>query len=229
MKDLKIQLLDGRATPREFLRAQPEQPWAVPWWAGRGLSKAWNAKRWPQERCVGWFAAQPWRGVWITRVGIHGVVLCPLVIPVCPFNPGNSEPMDCWELPCGGHPVQPGEPNALIIHPWPCSSCRKSSLLSKERNLYTFSSHKRVILNDQNKMAEVMCYVGLEEAGFSCDKPKARGALLARLCLPGWEVGDLIYRKTQGWDYLGLIHPLGFETAAKAIKPVTIAFVLMHR
>lgn len=74
-----------------------------------------------------------------------------------------------------------------------------------------------------------MCYLKLEEAGFSCDKPKAGGALLARLCLPGLEAGDLIYKRTQGWDYLRIIHPLGFETAAKAIKPVTIAFILMHR
>lgn len=153
-----------------------------------------------------------------SRVVIHGVVLCRargwIWSSLCaPSSPGHSEPVNCWDLPCEGHRVQPGVPKALIIHHWPprmalsllhrcstlhCAPAGEICLLSKEINLYTFSSHKLMIPSDQNKMTWAVCYLKLEEAGLGCDKPKAGGALLARLCLPGLEVGDLIYRRTQG-------------------------------
>lgn len=107
-----------------------------------------------------------------SRVVIQEVVLCRargwIWWSLCaPSSPGNSEPVNCWDLPCGGHRVLPGVPKTLIIHHWPprtaLSLLHRGStlhyapageifLLSKEINLYTFSSHKLMIPSDQKKM-----------------------------------------------------------------------------
>lgn len=71
--------------------AQPEQPQVVPW---EGSQQGLECQEWPQECCVGWFPAQPSRGVWttlsVTFLDSWGGAVpsqeLDVVILVCPFQ-----------------------------------------------------------------------------------------------------------------------------------------------
>lgn len=96
MKDLKAQLLDGRWAPREFLMdgwkdssARAAQAVPMPWWAGRALSKAWNAKACPKA-CSGILQLQEVFGQLSHMLGFTGR---------CRAEPGAGVGDPCLPLP----------------------------------------------------------------------------------------------------------------------------------